>query len=33
MRREVFELLRVYFLLIHSIMRHRAYSVFATPGV
>ena len=32
-RREVFGLLRVYFLFIHSIMGHRACSVFATPGV
>jgi hypothetical protein len=31
-RREVFGLLRVYFLFIHSIMGHRACSVFATPG-
>jgi hypothetical protein len=33
MRREVFELLRVYFVPIHSIMGHPACSVFATPGV
>jgi len=30
---EVFDLLRVYFLFIHSIMGHRTCSVFETPGV
>jgi hypothetical protein len=33
MHRQVFGLLRVYFLFIYRIMGHRAYSVFATPGV
>jgi hypothetical protein len=32
-RREVFGLLRVYFLCIHSIIGHRTCSAFATPGV
>jgi hypothetical protein len=33
MRREVFGLLRVYFSFIHSIIGHRACSVFATSCV
>jgi len=33
LRREVFGLLRVYFLFIYSIMGHHACSVFATPGM
>jgi hypothetical protein len=33
MHHKVFGLLRVYFLFIHSIMGHRTYSVFATPGM
>ena len=33
MRHEVFGLLRVYCLFVHSIMGHHACSVFATAGV
>jgi hypothetical protein len=32
MRREVFGLLRVYFVFLHNIMGHRACRGFATPG-